>query len=96
MRRTIVGKVLGPDGEPATKAAVFWIGQRNLITDVPLPMDQDSRWATRIEMIARDETDADGAFCLSADYEPDRYQTDKSGDIALLAKRLEPACVCIP
>jgi 5-hydroxyisourate hydrolase-like protein (transthyretin family) len=85
MRRTIRGTVLGPDGEPAAGAMAFWIGERNRVSNIPISMDQESRWAHRAEILARTETDAEGAFCLSADYDPDRYQRHKGGDVALLA-----------
>jgi 5-hydroxyisourate hydrolase-like protein (transthyretin family) len=86
MRRVIVGKVLGPDGKPGAGTSVFWIGRRNLVPNVPLPRDQDCRWAVRTEILARAETDADGAFSLSADYDPDRFQIQKGGDVSVLAK----------
>jgi hypothetical protein len=85
MRRTIRGTVLGPGGEPAAESVVYGIGERNRVSSVPISMDQESRWAHRAEILARTQTDAEGAFCLSADYDPDRYQTHKGGDVALLA-----------
>jgi 5-hydroxyisourate hydrolase-like protein (transthyretin family) len=86
MRRTIRGQLLGPDGEPAKGATVFWIGQRNLVTNVPQPLDQDWRWAPRAEVLAEAVTDSEGCFWLSADYDPDRYLVDKGGDLVLAAK----------
>ena len=82
----IVGKVLGPDGEPAAGATVFWIGERNRIASVPLPLDQDARWAIGFEILAWAQTGTDGAFSLSANYEPDRFRIEKGGNVALLAK----------
>ena len=52
MKRTIRGMVVGPDGKPAKRATVFWIGLRNRIPKVPIPLDHDSRWASRTEVLA--------------------------------------------
>ena len=53
---------------------------------MPLPLDQDVRWAIGFEILAWAQTGTDGAFSLSADYEPDRFRIEKGGNVALLAK----------
>ena len=87
MRRTIRGSVLGPDGKPATGATVFWIGQRKPpLPYVALPKDQESSRSPQTEILARAAADAKGAFSLSADYDPVRYQLYNGWDVTLLAK----------
>ena len=96
MKRTIVGNVLGPEDTPSVGVTVFWIGERNRVSSVPSSMDQESRWAHRAEILARTETDAEGAFCLSADYDPHGYQVHKGGSVALLATAPARECECRP
>ena len=87
MKRTIRGKVLDPDGKPASGAHVFWIGNpKPLVSFVALPKDRDSGRASREKALAQAETDADGKFSLSADYDPDRYYHFNGFDAILLAK----------
>jgi beta-lactamase regulating signal transducer with metallopeptidase domain len=87
MTRTIKGRVIGPDGKPATGAAVYWIGQRKpSLPFVAIPRDQESLRSPQAEILARAETGADGGFSLSAHYNPDRYQRYNGWDVTLLAK----------
>jgi hypothetical protein len=87
MNRTIKGKVLGPDGQPASAAMVWWIGQRKpAVPYVALPKDRDSTRSSQAEILASGETDANGAFALSADYDPEQYQRYNGWDVTLMAK----------
>jgi hypothetical protein len=87
MNGTIRGTVLGPDGQPAASASVFWIGQRKPpLPIVALPRDQESSRSPQTEVIARSQTGTDGSFSLSAPFDPDRYQRYNGWDVRLLAK----------
>ena len=79
--------MLGPVGKPAQEASVFWIGQRKPpLSYVALPKDQDSSRSRDTEILATARANADGAFSLSANYDPEHYERYDGWDVTLLAK----------
>jgi BlaR1 peptidase M56 len=72
MKHTIRGRVLGPDGKPASDATVIWVGRRKpSVPYVALPRDDESRRNPTISTLARAQTDAQGGFSLTASFDPD-------------------------
>ena len=74
MKHTIRGTVLGPDGKPAKDATVIWAGNRKPpVPYVALPKDDDRSRNPVIATLARTQTDAQGRFSLSADFDTADY-----------------------
>ncbi len=70
--RALHGTVLGPDGQPAAGATVYWVGwprpKRKLLpgfTAQPKEMTADR--ANRYLLLARNQVDAGGHFILESD-----------------------------
>jgi beta-lactamase regulating signal transducer with metallopeptidase domain len=87
-KRTIHGRVLAPDGEPAPGATVLWVGQvKPPLTFSALSHEQQQAVLSRPpEIIARSETGADGSFTLACDFDPSRYEALNGWETVLLVK----------
>ncbi len=73
-KRTIRGTVLGPDGKPANDATVIWAGNRKpRVPYVAIPKDDDQSRNPVIATLARAQTDGQGRFSLSADFDANEY-----------------------
>ena len=96
MKRTLSGTVLGPDGKPVAGATVFWVATRiPPLAFVALPKDRDSSPAGGTEIMPRSQTGADGAFSLSADFDPKRYERDitlvaRATGLGILSQSIKP------
>ena len=92
---TIKGKVLGPDGQPASGVAVWWIGRRKpSVSFVRCPRIVNPADRTRPRSWPRAKPMPRVRSLCSADYDPERYQRYNGWDVTLVAKARGTGMLC--
>ena len=78
--------MLGPDGKPVVgcDGLLAQLSQGHPSTSVAIPKDQKAQpiEPARISW-AKSETDANGRFSLTADFDPDRYNHQDGSNVVL-------------
>lgn len=71
---TVGGIILGPDGEPAAGATIWWIGYRRFERgQMAQPRGTKVRPDDSLKLLARATSGADGRFALEAEFDPETY-----------------------
>jgi beta-lactamase regulating signal transducer with metallopeptidase domain len=84
-KRTVGGTVLGPDDKPIVGAAVFWLSfPKATLQPLAIPREQKAQPSTSADILGEIRTDANGAFSLTVDFDPDRYNHQDGSNVVLL------------
>ncbi len=72
IERVVSGRVLGPDGKPASGASVVWTyqGPASKQSFVAMPKQMQNRGTWKVGELGRASADADGRFRIAAGYDP--------------------------